>query len=180
MIRRKNRVLRAGLPALFLLLVIIVVITVVFEKTPTITPSTPGFRVVETTATSVHDGDTFRADVAGTSESIRVIGVDTPELDSSDAEEASAAAAARNYTSSLLLGQKVWLVIDEAGERDRYDRLLTYVWLNAPPASLEEMREAVLTDTLNGLLLTSGHAVPMTIEPNTSFAYEFEHASALG
>ena len=82
------------------------------------------------TGTVVHvvDGDTVDVRLGGTTERVRLIGVDTPESVARDrpvqcfGPEASAAAAAL-----LPAGTEVRLERDEV-TRDRYGRLLAYVW----------------------------------------------------
>lgn len=130
--------------------------------------------IVMTEGFSVYDGDTFHAYIDGVDERVRVTGVDTPEMASENASERAAAEQAKDYTKSLVDGKEVWLVMEAGHERDRYGRILAYVWLCEPPTTLEGMRAAVLDDTLNGQLLMSGHADVMSIEPNTTFVHEFE------
>jgi micrococcal nuclease len=79
--------------------------------------------------TKVVDGDTITVHLNGTAETIRLIGINTPEtVDSRKSVECfgtHAAAAAK----SLLTGKKVRIEKDPTqGERDKYDRLLAYVW----------------------------------------------------
>jgi endonuclease YncB( thermonuclease family) len=75
--------------------------------------------------TNVVDGDTIDVRLAGgRSERVRVIGIDTPERGACWASEATAA------TRRLALGKRVTLVGDATQDtRDRYGRLLAYVWL---------------------------------------------------
>jgi endonuclease YncB( thermonuclease family) len=75
--------------------------------------------------TRVVDGDTVVVRLAnGTLERIRVLGIDTPEVGSCWASQATAA------TSRLAQGKHVTLVGDSTQDtRDRYGRLLAYVWL---------------------------------------------------
>jgi micrococcal nuclease len=74
----------------------------------------------------VVDGDTIKVKVAGVTERIRVIGIDTPELASRDcyAQEAS------SRMQSLVQSKSVALVADPTqADRDRYGRLLRHVRL---------------------------------------------------
>ena len=79
---------------------------------------------------SVVDGDTVKVRMGGRVESVRLIGIDAPETNAPGrpvqcfGPEASAKAAE-------LLGRKtVRLEFDESqGRRDRFDRLLAYVWV---------------------------------------------------
>ena len=78
----------------------------------------------------VVDGDTaiFRLE-NGTRERVRFIGVDTPESTTKHepfGDEASA------YTKSVLMPGRRVLLERDAEERDRYGRLLAYIWLEQP------------------------------------------------
>lgn len=77
----------------------------------------------------VVDGDTLTIDREGTRETIRLIGIDTPEtvdprqMVECFADEASAKAR------ELLTGERVRVELDPSqDERDKYDRLLAYVY----------------------------------------------------
>ena len=72
---------------------------------------------------SITDGDTLRVDVDGRNEPVRLLELDTPEVTGDcGAVEATAALAAL-----APVGSRVWLEADVEG-RDRYGRLLRYVW----------------------------------------------------
>lgn len=58
-------------------------------------------------------------------ERIRLIGIDTPELFTDPPEPY--AQEARNFTNKELYGKTVFIEFDE-NLRDRYDRLLSFVW----------------------------------------------------
>jgi endonuclease YncB( thermonuclease family) len=81
--------------------------------------------------TSFSDGDTIQVDMNGKKETIRFIGVDTPEThDPRKAVQCFGQAAAK-FTHDLI-GEKgsVRLEADPLStNRDRYDRLLRYVYL---------------------------------------------------
>jgi micrococcal nuclease len=121
----------------------------------------------EAVVTRAIDGDTIEVEVTGRAEgpgagasavgeraAVRLLGIDTPESVSPRAPvecfglEASAAAAA------LLEGETVRLVKD-VEERDRFDRLLRYVYLGAELA--------------NARLVANGYAAAYTYPPNASF-----------
>lgn len=81
------------------------------------------YRVVE-----VLDGDTIVVDMAGRLETVRFIGVDTPETHHPEAGLQCYGQKASDFTHSLLDGQTVLLIADsDSTNRDRYDRLLRYV-----------------------------------------------------
>jgi micrococcal nuclease len=76
------------------------------------------------TVTHVVDGDTLDVQIGSKTERIRVIGIDTPERGVCFATAATAA------TKRLADGQRVILKGDPTQDtRDRYGRLLAYVWL---------------------------------------------------
>jgi endonuclease YncB( thermonuclease family) len=77
------------------------------------------------TVTRVVDGDTIDVRLTnGKTERVRLIGVDTPEKGACWSSQATAA------TRRLAQGKKVTLIGDGTQDtRDRYGRLLAYVWL---------------------------------------------------
>lgn len=78
---------------------------------------------------SVVDGDTIRISCNGTSTRVRLVGVNTPETVKEDAPVECGGPEASGYLHSMLDGKQVFLSADPAqGERDKYDRLLAYVW----------------------------------------------------
>jgi micrococcal nuclease len=70
----------------------------------------------------VVDGDTIAVEIDGVEERVRYVGVNTPERDEVCYDEATDANA------SLVEGEVVRLVRDDS-DRDRYDRLLRYVYV---------------------------------------------------
>ncbi|MBI2448248.1 thermonuclease family protein [Candidatus Microgenomates bacterium] len=79
---------------------------------------------------SVTDGDTFKASVSGKTETIRLIGVDTPETVDPRKPVQCFGVEASNRAKALLSGKKVKLESDATqGDRDKYGRLLRYVYL---------------------------------------------------
>lgn len=78
----------------------------------------------------VYDGDTIEVDISGIKEKIRLIGVDTPETQDPDLPVQCYGPESSAYTEKNLLGQDVRLESDPTNQnRDRYDRLLRYVYL---------------------------------------------------
>lgn len=72
---------------------------------------------------AVVDGDTIKIQYQGKQVSVRLIGVDTPETVHSSGKEVS------TFTKNLLLEEHVYLRPDiGANEKDRYGRLLSYVY----------------------------------------------------
>lgn len=94
------------------------------EETP-VPEDVPLYKVLR-----VVDGDTIVVEVEGKSESIRMIGVDTPELNDSRTGVQCFAKEAAEKTKALVTGKNIFLEKDGSqGERDKYKRLLGYVFL---------------------------------------------------
>lgn len=78
------------------------------------------------------DGDTIVVDMDGRNESIRFIGIDTPETHKPNTPVQCYGPAAAAHTKNLIesSGGRVRLAADSLGtNRDRYNRLLRYVYL---------------------------------------------------
>ncbi len=76
------------------------------------------------------DGDTVLVDMGGTEEKIRFIGIDTPETHKENTPVQCYGPAAAAYTKNRVGTQRIRLVSDTlTTNRDRYDRLLRYVYL---------------------------------------------------
>ena len=106
----------------------------------------------------VIDGDTV---VLEGGERVRLIGMNAPE-DTSKVEVFGPKATA--FATDLLEGETVWLQRD-VSERDRFDRLLRYIWLELPrnADSEREIREKMA----NAILVLEGFAQPATYRPDT-------------
>jgi micrococcal nuclease len=76
------------------------------------------------------DGDTIAVKMDGKTETIRMIGVDTPETHKPNTPVQCYGPAAAAYTKNLIGTASVRLESDEKStNRDRYNRLLRYVYL---------------------------------------------------
>lgn len=75
------------------------------------------------------DGDTIVIELYGKQEKVRLIGVDTPETVDPHKVVQYYGKEASNYVRSQLEGVEIELEFD-FNPRDKYDRLLAYVWLN--------------------------------------------------
>jgi len=78
------------------------------------------------------DGDTIAVDMNGTPETVRFIGIDTPETHKPNTPVQCYGPAAAAYTQNRIkaAGGRVRLVADSLStNRDRYNRLLRYVYL---------------------------------------------------
>jgi micrococcal nuclease len=114
----------------------------------------PGARLAGT-VTRVVDGDTVHARVGGRDETIRYIGLDTPETMKPNTPVQCFGKAASAANRRLVDGQRVRLRLD-AEPRDRYGRLLAYVY---------RRRDGLF---VNAALVRDGFATILTIPPNVS------------
>jgi micrococcal nuclease len=106
----------------------------------------------------VIDGDTI---ALRSGEHVRLIGIDTPETKYSRFGAECYGAEASRYMESLLHeGDRVRLVFD-VERRDRYDRLLAYVY---------RARDHVF---INAEMIKRGYAYVLTVAPNTAHAQDF-------
>ena len=76
------------------------------------------------------DGDTIAVNMNGTVETVRMIGVDTPETHRPNSPVQCYGPEAAAYTKQLIGGNRVRLQADPLDtNRDRYNRLLRYIYL---------------------------------------------------
>lgn len=77
------------------------------------------------------DGDTIAVNMNGKSETVRFIGIDTPETHKPNTPVQCYGPAAAAFTKNTIGTNKVRLASDSLStDRDRYDRLLRYVYLS--------------------------------------------------
>ena len=113
----------------------------------------------------VVDGDTIRVRTGGGVETVRYIGIDTPESVKPGAPVECFAHRAAAENERLVGGRRVRLERD-AEARDRFGRVLAYV-----------VREADGVD-VNEALVRGGFAVLLTIPPNVRHAARLRAAAA--
>lgn len=126
--------------------------------------------LIQARVTRVVDGDTawVRMVATGDEEKVRFIGVDTPE---NTTRVEPYGAEASKYAKNHLNGATVYLETD-VEPRDRYGRLLAYVWMSEPQAgdaderpTLAEAKERMF----NAWLARDGYAQTLTIPPNVKY-----------
>ena len=118
----------------------------------------PGARL-DGVVTRVVDGDTVHVRIDGRDETVRYIGMDTPETVKPHVPVQCFGEAASAANRRLVAGASVELRLD-AESRDRYGRLLAYVY---------RRRDGLF---VNGALVRGGFARILTIPPNTGHAAE--------
>jgi micrococcal nuclease len=106
------------------------------------------------------DGDTVVVSLGGREERVRYIGVDTPETVKPDTPVQCFGKRASAYNHALVDGRTVRLVAD-AEARDRYGRLLAYVY---------RAEDGLF---VNAALVRGGYATTLTIPPNVVHAGAF-------
>jgi micrococcal nuclease len=88
-----------------------------------------GAPLLSATVTNVVDGDTIDVEIDGQEERVRLLLVDTPETKHPSKPIQPFGPEASEYTKTTLLGKQVGLEKD-VSERDRYGRVLAYIWLD--------------------------------------------------
>ena len=111
--------------------------------------------------TKVTDGDTIHVTFHGADERVRLIGIDTPEVDWYGGAAECYGEEAGLYARRRLSGRTVALVFDSA-PRDRYERLLAYVYVGG--------------ELINLTLVEQGFATADPVAPNTVMADVFTRA----
>ncbi|MGH9136678.1 MAG: thermonuclease family protein [Acidimicrobiales bacterium] len=106
---------------------------------------------------NVVDGDTLEVDIGGRVERVRLVGIDTPEsVDPDRPVECHGPEASALLGELLPTGTEVRLERDEEA-RDRYGRLLGYVFRTADGLFV------------NQAIAAAGEAEPLDIPPNTAY-----------
>ena len=110
----------------------------------------------------VVDGDTIEVSLDGSKEKVRLIGIDTPEsVHPDESKNVPYGKIASEFTRGKLDGKDVLLELD-VEERDRYGRLLAYVYIDGV--------------MFNKTLLDEGHAMVATYPPNVKYVEVFTEA----
>ena len=110
------------------------------------------------TVVRVVDGDTIHVRIGARVEKVRYIGVNTPEAHHPTRGEEPGGREAAQVNRRLVEGQAIRLELD-VQERDRYGRLLAYVWVGDL--------------MINAELVRLGYAQVMTIPPNVRYQEVF-------
>lgn len=134
-------------------------------ETPPAEAALPGFE--RAWVVRAVDGDTLVLRYEGREERLRLIGVDTPETHHPTKPVQYFGPEAASYTASVLTpGREVWLERDSS-DRDRYGRLLRYLWLTPPSAA--PSREEIAAGMFNAQLVANGYAVPVAYAPDLRY-----------
>ena len=113
-------------PFLFLFVIGLTTVLSYFLSHQLTAQKTPVFHKV----VHVLDGDTIEVDLNGQIERIRLIGIDAPEIAHLEKEAECFGDEATQKAKELLADENVFLVSDPlCSDKDQYDRLLRYVYL---------------------------------------------------
>jgi len=113
----------------------------------------------------VVDGDTIDIAIGGNTERVRLIGINTPETKHPTKGVECYGPEASAYTEQLLPKGTKLRVERDIEARDKYGRLLLYVYI-------ENSNVFVNLD-----LVLQGYARPMVFEPNTAHKADFAQAA---
>ncbi|MBI1982410.1 MAG: thermonuclease family protein [Candidatus Levybacteria bacterium] len=123
------------------------------------TQSNKLYRVVK-----VIDGDTIQVEVSGKTETLRLIGIDAPETGDPRTLVSCFGNEATSQAKEILAGRSVRLEADPTqGERDKYQRLLRYVFLEDGT-------------NFNKLMISQGFAHEYTYRIPYKYQLEFKEA----
>ena len=119
------------------------------------------------TILTVIDGDTVDIEIDGQTERVRLIGVNTPETKHPTKPIECFGPEASAYMTQLLPKGTDVRIERDTEARDRYGRMLLYLYRNSDNLFI------------NLDLISRGYGTPMSIEPNTLHRSDFVHAAAL-
>ncbi len=116
---------------------------------------------------SVVDGDTIKVYLEGERYTIRMIGIDTPEsVHPDESKNTIYGQKASDYAKQTIKkGQTVYLSKD-VSDRDKYDRLLRYVWLEKPVDVNDE--NEIRQKMYNAKVVLDGYANVYEYAPNNT------------
>lgn len=116
------------------------------------------------------DGDTVYVRIENNEEQkLRLIGVDTPETVHPEKQVEFYGKEASDFTKSNLSGKNLYLEKD-VSHTDRYDRLLRYVWLEAPT---EISESEIRSKMFNAILILDGYGQVSTFPPDVKYSEYF-------
>ncbi len=118
------------------------------------------------TVVSVVDGGTVVIDLAGSSESVRLLGIDTPETVHPDRPPECFGKQASVRMAELLPAGTSVVVTRDVEAHDRYGRLLSYV---------ARVGDGLV---LNRAIVAEGFAATLHIDPNDGMRHELTAAEA--
>ncbi|MGN7477119.1 thermonuclease family protein [Solibacillus silvestris] len=111
---------------------------VVYKLTPELAMDKTGKQLIDVKFLNANDGDTFNVEIDGEKQRVRLLMIDTPEMNYNKGEPMPYAEDAKVRTAALLeQADSVQLLFDKGPETDNYDRLLAYAFVDG--VSLHEV-----------------------------------------
>ena len=155
-----RRLIRAPLASLVAVVILLSACARGSSQPPaTVAPATGNLPSgIDVVVRKVIDGDTI--EVSG-GERVRLIGIDTPETHDPNRPAGCFGTEASRFTATLLAPGTPVRLVGDAEQRDRYGRLLAYVYRRADGLFV------------NAELLRRGYAQLLTIPPNVAHTDEF-------
>lgn len=102
-----------------------------YTITPEMAMDKTGKQLVDVKFLNANDGDTFNVEIDGKKERVRLLMIDTPEMNYNKGEPMPYAEEAKARTTALLeKADSVQLLFDKGPETDNYDRLLAYAFVD--------------------------------------------------
>ncbi len=117
------------------------------------------------TVVDIIDGDTLRVRLARRTQTVRMIGIDTPETVHPTKPVGCFGPQASAFTKSQLPKHSAVRLVLDAESKDKYGRVLAYVYRSSD------------NTFINLELARRGFAQPLTIPPNTAHSQEILEAS---
>lgn len=121
----------------------------------------------EATLLSCIDGDTIKVKIDGKEETIRLIGINTPEsVNPDESLNSEYGTIASDYTKTLLENVNTLYLEYDVSTEDTYGRTLAYVWISKEPKEPE-------SNMINAILVKNGYADDVVYLPNNKYADVF-------
>ena len=118
------------------------------------------------TVVRVIDGDTIVVRIGGREENVRLLGIDTPETHKPDTPVECYGPEAADRMAALLPDGTVVRLVRDVDARDRYGRLLAYVYRDSDGLFIDLM------------MVSEGFAGTLAIPPNLAHRGELDAAAA--
>jgi micrococcal nuclease len=114
----------------------------------------------------VIDGDTIVVHISGRDENVRILGIDTPETHKPDTPVECFGPEASERMSKLLPPGTIVRLVRDVEARDRYGRLLAYVYRESDGLFVDET------------MVAEGYAGTLAIPPNLAHRAELDVAAS--
>lgn len=135
------------------------------QTSPAPDASVSAQQTIVATVLQVTDGDTIKVEYEGRQDRVRLIGIDTPETHGRAGLRECFGQQASSHLAELLPTGTIVRLVTDVEPRDRYDRLLAYVYRQSDQLFV------------NMVQVRDGYAAAYAYPPNTAFVSEFSQAA---